>query len=213
MLWPFRQSKQREQDLEDEIAFDLAADKEERVRAGLSPEEAVRASRRDLGNTMLIKEDVRETWGWAGFGRFGQDIRYGLRTLRKNPLFAAMSILSLALGIGSATAIYSVMDAILFRALPVRHPRELVILNWRAVKPPASGFTEPAGIDAVDGSVYTGPGGDRFSSDFPWPFYVSIRDRNDVFSTVFAYKDAGQLTVSVQGQAELGGVQFVSGNF
>ncbi len=213
MHWPFRQSKQREQDLEDEIAFDLAADKEERVRAGVSRDEAIRASQRDLGNTMLIKEDVRETWAWAGFGRFGQDIRYGLRTLRKNPLFAAMAILSLAVGIGSATAIYSVMDAILFRALPVRHPRELAILNWRAIKPPASGFTEPAGIDGVDGSVYTGPGGDRLSPDFPWPFYASLRDGNDVFSTVFAYKAAGQLTVTVQGQAGLDAVEFVSGNF
>jgi macrolide transport system ATP-binding/permease protein len=213
VLWPFRQSQQREKDLEDEIAFDLAADTEERVRAGVSHEEAIQASRRDLGNKALIKEDVRETWRPAAFGRLGQDIRYGLRALRKNPLFAAMVALSLALGIGSATAIYSVMDVVLFRALPVRHPRELAILNWRAIKPPASGFTEPAGIDSVDGSVYTGPGGDRLSPDFPWPFFSSMRDGNDVFSTVFAYKDAGQLTISVQGQAELGGVEFVSSNF
>jgi macrolide transport system ATP-binding/permease protein len=216
LRWPFKQSKREkelEKELEDEIAFDLAAETEERVRAGVPREEAIRASRRDLGNAALIKEDVREAWGWAALGRFGQDIRYGLRTLRKSPLFAAMAVLSLALGIGSATAIYSVMDAVLFRALPVRHPRELAILNWRAIKPPASGFTEPAGIDSVDGRVYNGPGGDRFSLDFPWPFFASLRDGNDVFSTVFAYKDAGQLTVSVQGQAELGGVQFVSGNF
>ena len=127
MRWPFRQSKQREKDLEDEIAFDLAADTEERVRAGVSREEAIQASRRDLGNKALIKEDVRETWGWAAFGRLGQDIRYGWRTLRKNPLFAAMVVLSLALGIGSATAIYSVMDAVLFRALPV-----VILANWRS---------------------------------------------------------------------------------
>ena len=193
MHWPFRQSKQRETDLEEELAFDLAAETEQRVRSGLTREEALRASRRDLGNTMLIKEDVREAWGWAAFDRLAQDVRYGLRSLRNNPLFAAMAVLSLALGIGSATAIYSVMDAVLFRALPVRHPRELVILNWRAIKPPPSGFTQPAGIDTVDGSVYTGPGGDRLSSDFPWPFFASLRDGNDVFSAVFAYKDAGQL--------------------
>src|SRR4051812_9107804 len=142
-----------------------------------------------------MKENVRETWGWSALDRFGQDIRYGWRTLRKNPLFAAIAVLSLALGIGSATAIYSVMDAMLFRALPVHSPRELTILNWRAIKPPASGFTQPAGIDSVDGSVYTGPAGDRFSPDFPWPFYDSIRSGNNVFSTVFAYKDAGQLTL------------------
>ncbi len=218
MRWPFSRTKQREKDLEDELAFDLAADAEERVRAGAPRDQAIFESRRDMGNAMLIREDVREAWGGAAFGRFGQDVRYGLRTLRKNPLFAAIAVLSLALGIGSATAIYSVMDAILFRALPVRNPRELAILNWRAIKPPASGFTEPAGIDNVDGSVYTGPGGDRLSPDFPWPFYASLREgamrhNDDVFSTVFAYKDAGQLTLSVEGQAELGGVEFVSGNF
>ncbi|MES1260676.1 MAG: ABC transporter permease, partial [Acidobacteriota bacterium] len=124
-----------------------------------------------------------------------------------------MAVLSLALGIGSATAIYSVMDAMLVRALPVRNPRELAILKWRAIKPPASGFTEPAGIDSVDGSVSTGAGGDRVSPDFPWPFYASLRDGTDAFSAVFAYKDAGQLTISVRGQAALAGVQFVSGNF
>jgi macrolide transport system ATP-binding/permease protein len=209
--WPFR-SKQREKDLEDEIAFDLAADAEERVRSGVSPEEAILASRRDLGNTALIKEDIRETWGWAAFSRVAQDVRYGCRILRKNPLFAATAILSLALGIGSAAVIYSVMDAMLFRALPVRNPRELVILNWRGPTRPASGFTELAGMAVVDGHVSLGLAG-RVSADFAWPFYTSLRDASDVFSTVFAYKDAGQLTVSVQGQAELEGVEFVSGNF
>src|SRR6185369_7605486 len=163
---------------------------------GVSREEATHESRRDLGNATILAEDIRETWGWGAYGRCVQDIRYGWRTLWNNPLFTAMAVLSLALGIGSATAMYSLMDAMLFRALPVRHPRDLVILNWRAIKPPASGFTQPAGIDLVDGSVYTGPAGDRFSPDFPWPFYQSIRGGTGAFSTVFAHKDAGQLPLS-----------------
>lgn len=211
MHWPFR-SKQREKDLEDEIAFDLAADAEEHVRSGASRDEAILLSRRDLGNAALIKEDVREAWGWSAFDRLIQDVRYGCRVLRKTPLFAATAIFSLALGIGSAAAIYSVMDAMLFRALPVRNPGELVLLNWSAPPPPASGFTQPAGIDTVDGHVSMGPAG-RVSPDFAWPFYTSLRDASDVFSSVFAYKDAGQLTVSIQGQAELDNVEFVSGNF
>ena len=208
-----RDADLRDADLDEEIEFDLAAEAAQRVQAGTSRDEAERGSRCDFGNVQLLREDLREMRGWTWLERLGQDVRYGVRTLRKNPLFAAMAVLSLALGIGSATAIYSVMDAVLFRALPVSDPGELVILNWRAIKPPASGFTQPAGIDSVDGSVYNGPGGDRLSPDFPWPFFASLRDGNDVFSTVFAYKDAGQLTVSVQGQAELGGVEFVSGNF
>lgn len=211
--WPFGRRKQRNADLDDEIAFDLAAEAEERVRAGVSWDDAERASQRDFGNVASLKEDVLESWGWTWLERLGQDLRYGARTLRRNPLFTTMAVLSLALGIGANTAIYSVMDAIMFRALPVRNPGELVILNWRATMPSTPGSGEPAGIRVIDGHVYLGRAGERISSDFPWPFYQLLRDRNDVFSTVFAHKDGGQLNVVVQGQAELGQVEFVSGNF
>src|SRR5918999_5902045 len=110
-MWTFWR-KRRDTDLDDEIAYDLALDAEERVRSGTSREEAERASRRDFGNVGLVKEGIREMWGWTSFERLGQDLRYGWRTLRKNPLFTSMAVLSLALGIGANTAIYSFMDAI-----------------------------------------------------------------------------------------------------
>ena len=134
--WRFWRQKQRDTDLDDEIAHDLAAEAEERIRSGSPREEAERASHRDFGNVLLLKEDIREMWGWTSLERLGQDVRYGWRTLRKNPLFTSMAVLSLALGIGANTAIYSVMDAIMIRALPVRNPGELVILNWRAKQDP-----------------------------------------------------------------------------
>ncbi|MDA0206481.1 MAG: ABC transporter permease [Acidobacteria bacterium] len=211
--WRFRQRKQRDADLNDEIAFDLAAEADKRKRLGASTAEAERASHRDFGNVALLKEDVRETWGWTWLERLVQDLRYGWRTLRGSPLFTTTAVLSLALGIGANTAIYSVMDAILFRALPVENPRQLVIPNWRAAKPPTSEFTQPVGIRIVDGNVYTGPNDERISPNFPWPFYELLRDHNDVFSTVFAYKDGRQLNLLIQGNAELGRVEFVSGNF
>ncbi|MGH9584094.1 MAG: permease prefix domain 1-containing protein, partial [Bryobacteraceae bacterium] len=111
--WRFWRLKQRDSDLDDEIAYDLAADAEERIRSGVPREEAERTSRRDFGNVLMRKEDVREIWGWAWLQRLVQDIRYGWRTWRKNPLFVAMAVLSLALGIGANTAIFSVMDAIM----------------------------------------------------------------------------------------------------
>jgi hypothetical protein len=89
--------------------------------------------------------------GWISLERLGQDIRYGWRTLCRNPLFAAMAVLSLALGIGANTAIYSVIDAIMVRALPVRSPGELVILNWRAKQ-------DPAVVQSHNGSGYDEPG-------------------------------------------------------
>ncbi len=202
-IWP---RTQRERDLRDEIAHDLALEADERMRAGASAEEAERASRRDFGNVLLVREDVRETWGWTSLDRLAQDVRYGWRTLCKNPLFTMMAVLTLALGIGANTAIYSVIDAIMIRALPVRDPGELVILNWRAPR-------EPLVIDSHTGSEYDEPGGGKTSPDFPWPAYELLRDHNTVFTSLFAYQDTGQLNVSVRGQAELSRVELVSGNF
>src|SRR5215475_12984342 len=115
MDWRIWRRKQREGDLHDEIAHDLALEAEERMRAGTPAEEAEQASRRDFGNVLLVQEDVRDTWGWTSPDRLAQDVRYGWRTLCKNPLFTAMAVLTLALGIGANTAIYSVIDAIMLR--------------------------------------------------------------------------------------------------
>src|ERR1700761_4219877 len=124
MDWRFWLWRQRDNDLNDEIAHDLAADAEERVYSGIPREEAELASRRDFGNVSLLKEDVREIWMWASLQRLSQDVRYGWRTLRSNLLFTCMAVLSLALGIGANTAIYSVMDAMMLRALPVKDAGE-----------------------------------------------------------------------------------------
>ena len=206
--WQFWRRKQHDADLNGEIAYDPAAESEERIRSGLSREEADRASHRDFGNVTLLKEEVREMWSFTWFERLGQDSRYGWRTLRGNPLFAAMAVLSLALGIGANTAIYSVMDAMMIRALPVRNPGELVILNWRS-----KAAHDPAVVQSHTGSNYLEPGGGRTSPDFPWPVYELVRDHNDVFSALFAYQRAGRLNLIVHGQAELGDVEFVSSNF
>ena len=205
MQWRYWRREQRNNDLDDEIAHDLAAEAEERIRSGATREEAERASYRDFGNVLLLKEDIREMWGFLSLERLGQDLRYGWRNLCKNPLFATMAVLSLALGIGANTAIYSVMDAIMIRSLPVRNPGELMILNWRA------GHDDGV-VQSHNGSAYDEPGGGRTSPDFPWPAY-NLLSHNNSFSTLFAYKGAGRLNLTINGQAELGEVEFVSGNF
>src|SRR5258707_4735990 len=130
MRWDFWRRKRRENDLDDEIAYDLALDAEERIRSGITPQEAEQASRRDFGNVGLLKEGIREMWGWTSLERLGRDLRYGWRSLRKSPLFATMAVLSLALGIGANASIFSVINAILLRPLPgVERPSELFSLN------------------------------------------------------------------------------------
>src|SRR5262249_53846665 len=116
------QRRRREDDLREELEFHLAEEMEERRSAGLSPADARWAAHRDLGNRALVHEDARAVWSWVLFEQLAQDIRYGLRGMAKNRMFTVLAALSLALGIGANTAIYSFIDAILLRSLPVSDP-------------------------------------------------------------------------------------------
>src|SRR4051794_4248815 len=110
--------KRREDELEREIRAHLDF---EAAEAGAS------AAQRLLGNTGLIKELVREAWGWTSVERLWHDVRYAFRAMRRSPGFTLTAVLSLALGIGANTAIFSLLDAVLLRDLPVRAPAELVL--------------------------------------------------------------------------------------
>ena len=128
--------RQREEDLDRELRSDLELEAAEREESGLLPEEARHAAKRALGNAGLIKEEVRETWGWAWLDRFRQDIAYALRTFARAPGFTAVVILTLALGIGGATAMFSVVNAVLLHPLPFRNPDRLVVIWETLVRSP-----------------------------------------------------------------------------
>ena len=140
-LWFSR--RRREEDLDRELHADLELEAEERRDAGESPDEARYAARRAFGNPTLIKEGVRTVWGWMPLERLGQDLRYAARALQRNPGFAAVTILSLALGIGANSAIFSVLNAVLLRSLPVPKPEELSIVRLQTPASTGGRFSYP----------------------------------------------------------------------
>jgi putative ABC transport system permease protein len=142
--------KRRDQELDDELQAHLRMAAQDRLDRGEPADEAENAARRELGNAQLIKEVTRATWGWTSLERVLQDLRVGVRILRKNPGTTFASVLTLALGIGSSTAIFSVVYGILLRPLPYDHPEQLVRV-WEADgKGSRSPMADPNFLDVRD---------------------------------------------------------------
>jgi predicted permease len=190
MSWLHR--KRREQDLERELRSDLELEAEELQEKGLSAAEARYAARRAFGNATLIKEDVRAVRGWTAFERSMQDLRYAFRILRNAPVFTTVAVISITLGIAANTTVFSLIDAMWFRTLPVHDPNQLVrVYMWG----------KPAGARR--------PGIDGFS----WPLYDAVRRRTAVLKDLVAHYSTGPLQVSTANETSEVQGEVVSANY
>jgi macrolide transport system ATP-binding/permease protein len=206
------QRRRREDELREELQFHLAEEADERQADGLSEEQASWAARRDLGNVTLLREDTRPLWSWILLEQLAQDVRYGLRTMFKNRVFTLLAALSLALGIGANTAIYSFMDSILLRSLPVSDPASLVVLKWRS-KPINFAAGREFVMDSIDGSTYRDSAG-ATAAIFPFPAFERLQEASaPVLSSIFGYHPAGNMNVMIKGEAEIATGQYVTGDF
>jgi predicted permease len=150
--------------LDEEIQAHLAMAARDRIAQGDRPHAAELAARREFGNRTLVQEATREMWGWNSLERLWQDVRYALRGMRRTPGFTAVAVVSLALGIGANTAIFSLINTLMLRMLPVEHPGQLVELLFKA------------------------PGQDHFNA-FSLQSYQHYREHNHVFSGLIASAD------------------------
>jgi hypothetical protein len=113
MRFPLLGGDRKDHQLGEEIHTHLRMAERERIERGESAKQAQQSARREFGNEVLVKEATRETWGWIWIEQFCMDVGYGLRMLRKNSGFTTVAVLTVALGIGANTAIFSVIDATL----------------------------------------------------------------------------------------------------
>ena len=206
------QRRRMEHQLQEELQFHLSEEADERQAIGLPADQARLAARLDLGNPTLVQEDARTLWTWIALEQLAQDVRYGLRTMFKNRMFTALAALSLALGIGANTAIYSFMDSILLRSLPVSDPASLVVVKWRS-RPYTFSKSREFVMRSADGSTYRDPEGIT-AAIFPFPAFERLQEASaPVLSSIFAYVPAGKVNVMIKGEAELAKGEYVSGDF
>jgi predicted permease len=130
-----------EEELEEELRSHLEMQVEDNIAAGMKPQEARDSARRLFGGIDRVKEDYRDRWTFLGLETFMHDLRYGLRMLGRSPGFTAAVVLSLALGIGANTAIFTLIDAALWPILPVRNPEELLVVGWQQGSDLQNGFS------------------------------------------------------------------------
>jgi putative ABC transport system permease protein len=168
--------EKREKELDRELHDHLELDAEAKMDRGVAADEARYAAQRDFGNTTLVKEVTREMWAWSFLERFLQNVRYGLRLIGRNPGFTAVAILTLALGIGANTAIFSVVNTIFLKPLPFPESDRMFL------------------VARTNNEI----GGTNISL----PIFLAWKEHHELFDALGMARPAGTTTLTGRGDAE-----------
>jgi predicted permease len=200
LRWWRRGAREMDEEIRAHIDFEI----QRQIGLGVPSDEARAAALKAFGSIAIAREDSRAVWLPWSLERWVQDLRFGGRLLRRSPVFSLVAALSLALGIGANTAIFSLVDRMLLERLPVRAPDELLLLEWESGKE-----LLPTSISGH----YAEEGRRARSTSFAWDTYEELRRRLRTVSALVAFAETDRLNVSVEGQAELADGQYVSGNY
>ena len=191
----------------DEVRFHIEAQADALEAGGLSREEALRQARLEFGSLEKYKEEMRQARGLRLLDEFRCDLRYAVRVLWKSRAFSLAAILTLSLGIAANSAVFSLVNEVFFKKLPVGNPDELVQFDWLRVQ--NSMVISYSGSGRQDSAS-----GLAAMTSFPYETFELIRNQNRTLSQVFAFNPiSSPLNVVVDGDAQVAKGQFVSGNY
>ncbi len=190
--------------MSEEMRLHLELQTERYIAAGMDPHEAHYAARRQFGGVEQVKEVVREQRGWMWLDQFWRDVRFACRQLGKSPGFTLVAVATISVGIGAGTAVFSLVNAILLRSLPVPNPQELRVVHWSGAD---------VRMRSYNGSTFAPAGNREVHDAVNHPTFLRLRERAGALADVFGYFPSPKVTmVSSSGAFSVDGLM-VSDNF
>ncbi len=199
--------RRRDAELREELAQHRRWRTEALMSDGLPEEEARRQAAVSVGNVTKLREDARDVWGFPSIDSVAQDVRYGLRQLRRAPVFTAVAVGSLALAIGAGSAVFALSRAALFRPVAIFHPEQLLTLRWHATTSnPTDLFNGFNGSSSADGNNISG-------TSFSHVTLEHMAEQASPFADVGGFADLYRANLKTQGQSRLVKGEMVSGSY